>query len=50
MLEALMTDTMGQARELYTLDALQVTCGTIGMPTASVRPPCRRQRFIASAA
>jgi 2-isopropylmalate synthase len=36
-LEALMTDTMGQARELYTLEALQVTCGSIGMPTASVR-------------
>ncbi|MBN1310100.1 MAG: 2-isopropylmalate synthase [Anaerolineae bacterium] len=36
-LEALMTDEMGQARELYTLDALQVACGSIGMPTASVR-------------
>ncbi|MBN1427502.1 MAG: 2-isopropylmalate synthase [Anaerolineae bacterium] len=36
-LEALMTDEMGQARELYTLDALQVTCGSIGMPTASAR-------------
>jgi len=36
-LEALMTDEMGQARELYSLDALQVACGSIGMPTASVR-------------
>jgi 2-isopropylmalate synthase len=36
-LEALMTDEMGQARELYTLDAIQITCGSIGMPTASVR-------------
>ncbi|MFQ5616163.1 MAG: 2-isopropylmalate synthase [Anaerolineales bacterium] len=36
-LEALMTDQLYQPREIYALDGLQVACGTIGMPTATVR-------------
>ncbi len=36
-LEALMTDEVYKPREIFTLQDLQVTCGTIGMPTASVR-------------
>jgi 2-isopropylmalate synthase len=36
-LEAIMADELVQPRELYALDGLQVACGTIGLPTASVR-------------
>ncbi len=36
-LEALVADEFYQPREVYVLDGLQVTCGTMGMPTASVR-------------
>jgi 2-isopropylmalate synthase len=36
-LEALVSDEIYQPRELYTLDGMQVTCGTMGMPTATVR-------------
>jgi 2-isopropylmalate synthase len=36
-LEALVSDELYQPRELFTLDGLQVACGTMGMPTASVR-------------
>jgi len=36
-LEALVADEFYQPRPVYTLDGLQVTCGTIGMPTATVR-------------
>jgi len=36
-LEALITDELYQHDELFTLDGLQVTCGTMGMPTATVR-------------
>jgi 2-isopropylmalate synthase len=36
-LEALISDELYQPRELYTLEGLQVACGTMGMPTASVR-------------
>jgi len=36
-LEALVSDTIFQAREIYSLDGLQVVCGTMGMPTATVR-------------
>ena len=36
-LEALVADEFYQPREIYVLDALQVTSGTVGMPTASVR-------------
>jgi 2-isopropylmalate synthase len=36
-LEALVSDELSQARELYALDGMQVVCGTMGMPTATVR-------------
>jgi 2-isopropylmalate synthase len=36
-LEALIADELYQPRELYTLDGLQVACGTMGMPTATIR-------------
>ncbi|MCC6190102.1 MAG: 2-isopropylmalate synthase [Anaerolineales bacterium] len=36
-LEALVTDEFYQPREVYALDGLQVACGTVGMPTATVR-------------
>jgi 2-isopropylmalate synthase len=36
-LEALMEDRVSQMDEMYRLDGLQVTCGTMGMPTAAVR-------------
>ncbi len=36
-LEALMADQLYQPREIYSLAGLQVTCGTMGMPTATVR-------------
>jgi 2-isopropylmalate synthase len=36
-LEALIADEVYQPRELFTLDGLQVACGTMGMPTATVR-------------
>ncbi|NOY98334.1 MAG: 2-isopropylmalate synthase [Chloroflexi bacterium] len=36
-LEALIEDQMYQAHEIYRLDGLQVACGTIGLPTATVR-------------
>jgi 2-isopropylmalate synthase len=36
-LEALITDQLYQSCELYILDGLQVACGTMGMPTATVR-------------
>jgi 2-isopropylmalate synthase len=36
-LEALVADEFYQPREIFTLDGLQVACGTIGMPTATVR-------------
>ncbi len=36
-LEALIADEFYQPREVYTLDGLQVSCGTLGMPTATVR-------------
>lgn len=36
-LEALISDELYQPRELYSLDGLQVTCGTMGMPTATIR-------------
>jgi len=36
-LEALLSDTLFQPREIYALDGLQVVCGTMGMPTATVR-------------
>ena len=36
-LEALIADELYQPRELFQLDGLQVACGTMGMPTATVR-------------
>jgi 2-isopropylmalate synthase len=36
-LEALVSDEINQPREIFRLDGLQVACGTIGMPTATVR-------------
>jgi len=36
-LEALVSDELYQPRELFVLEGLQVACGTMGMPTASVR-------------
>jgi len=36
-LEALLADEFDRPREVFTLDGLQVACGTIGMPTATVR-------------
>jgi 2-isopropylmalate synthase len=36
-LEALVADQIYQPREVFALDGLQVTCGTMGMPTATVR-------------
>jgi 2-isopropylmalate synthase len=36
-LEALVADQIYQPREIYSLEGLQVTCGTMGMPTATVR-------------
>jgi 2-isopropylmalate synthase len=36
-LEALMADEIYQPHEVYSLDGLQVACGTMGMPTATVR-------------
>lgn len=36
-LETLVSDTMYQPQEIFALDGLQVVCGTMGMPTATVR-------------
>jgi 2-isopropylmalate synthase len=36
-LEAIVADEFYRPRDVYYLDGLQVTCGTIGMPTATVR-------------
>ena len=36
-LEALVSDELSQAHEVFTLDGMQVACGTMGMPTATVR-------------
>ncbi len=36
-LEALVADVRFQPHEIFALDGLQVTCGTMGMPTATVR-------------
>jgi len=36
-IEALLADELYQPQEIFTLDGLQVACGTMGMPTATVR-------------
>lgn len=49
-LEALVEDQGFQSREVYSLDGLQVTCGTMGMPTAAVRLRAPDGRHIVHAA
>ncbi len=39
-LEALVSDEIYQPREVFALEGLQVACGTMGMPTATVRLRC----------
>jgi 2-isopropylmalate synthase len=39
-LEALVEDQASQTEEVFRLDGLQVACGTMGMPTATVRLYC----------
>jgi 2-isopropylmalate synthase len=36
-LEALLIDQVDQSQEVFSLEGLQVACGTMGMPTATVR-------------
>ncbi len=36
-LEALVSDEIFQPQEIFALDGMQVVCGTLGMPTATVR-------------
>ena len=36
-LEALIADEFYRPRDVYSLDGMQVSCGTLGMPTATVR-------------
>jgi 2-isopropylmalate synthase len=36
-LEALVADQVSQLEEIFSLDGLQVSCGTMGLPTATVR-------------
>ena len=36
-LEALVEDQASQTHEMYSLEGLQVVCGTMGMPTATIR-------------
>ncbi|PIE17109.1 MAG: 2-isopropylmalate synthase [Proteobacteria bacterium] len=39
-LEAVITSEIYQAEPLYTLDGMQVACGSMGLPTATVRLKC----------
>jgi len=39
-LEAIVSEQIYQQREVFVLDGMQVTCGTMGMPTATVRLTC----------
>src|SRR5690606_25839411 len=36
-LEAIVFDKLNQPEEFYRLEGLQVACGTLGMPTATIR-------------
>lgn len=36
-LEAMVADQIYQPREIFSLDGIQVACGTMGMPTATIR-------------
>ncbi len=49
-LEALVSDEIASLNELYSLDGMQVVCGTMGMPTATVRlkDPEGKQHTIAA--
>ncbi len=49
-LEALAVSEFGRGREYYQLDAVQVTCGTNGMPTATVRLLCPDGQVVTRAA
>mgnify|MGYP002335997244 CR=1 FL=1 len=49
-LEALVSDEIASLNELFSLDGMQVACGTMGMPTATVRlkDPEGKQHTIAA--
>ncbi|MEL6543050.1 MAG: 2-isopropylmalate synthase, partial [Myxococcota bacterium] len=49
-LEAIVTDEMKQPEEIYTLDGLQVACGTMGLPTATVKLRGPDERVMVQAA
>jgi 2-isopropylmalate synthase len=49
-LEALAADEVARGPERYALDAVQVTCGTSGLPTASVRLRTPDGKLVTSAA
>lgn len=49
-LEALLTDTIYQPREIFALEGLQVVCGTMGMPTATLRLRGPEDRLIVQSA
>ena len=49
-LEALAADEVARGPERYALDAVQVTCGTSGLPTASVRLRTPEGKLVTSAA
>jgi 2-isopropylmalate synthase len=49
-LEALASDEVDRGPERYTLDAVQVTCGSSGLPTASVRLRTPDGKLVTSAA
>ena len=49
-LEALAADEVARGPERYALDAVQVTCGTSGLPTASVRLRTPDGKLLTSAA
>ncbi|MEL6403419.1 MAG: 2-isopropylmalate synthase [Chloroflexota bacterium] len=48
-LEALMTDEFDKPQEFFQLQDVQVACGTMGMPTATVRVTQGDQEFIQAA-
>lgn len=49
-LEALAASEQARGQELYSLDAVQVTCGSTGLPTASVRLRAPDGQLVTSAA
>lgn len=44
-LEALVSDEIASLNELFSLDGMQVACGTMGMPTATVRLKDREDKL-----